>query len=53
MKTKRNKKSCHKVGYRSKPEARIALNAQKEIGVKRFYKCPYCKGLYHLTSESR
>jgi hypothetical protein len=53
MKRKPSGKVCRKLGYKSKPEARDALNAQKDIGVKRFYKCPYCKGLWHLTSESR
>lgn len=53
MKRKPAGKSCHKLGYKSKSVARRALNQQKDIGVKRFYKCPYCKDLYHLTSESR
>lgn len=52
MKHKSQKKSCHKVGYKDKADARAALKQQREIGVTRFYKCPYCKGgIYHLTSE--
>jgi hypothetical protein len=51
--TRKNRKQCRKVGYKSAQEARTALREQKDIGVKRFYKCPHCRGLYHLTSESR
>ncbi len=53
MRRKPSKKSCHKVGYPTKDRARVALKEQRDIGVKRFYKCPYCKGgIFHLTSET-
>jgi len=53
MGSRRQKKTCRKVGYKSAQQARIALKEQREIGVKRFYKCPHCRGLYHLTSEEK
>lgn len=55
MKRKLSKKSCHKVEYRSKADARKALKEQRHIGVKRFYKCPHHQGreVWHLTSEER
>lgn len=56
MKNKPSKKTCHKIGYPDKHTARVALNEQRDngVGVKRFYKCPYCAGgIYHLTSKSK
>jgi len=49
----KNKKRCNKIGYRSATQARDALNELKHTGVKRWYKCPYCTGLFHLTSEDK
>jgi len=54
MKSRARKKVCMKVGYYTKSDARTALREQKNIGVKRFYKCPYHNvEMWHLTSEDR
>ena len=52
---KRHKKQCGKVGYRTKAQAREALNTfGKARGSKRFYKCPHHDvELWHLTSEGK
>lgn len=53
MKTKRTEKTCRKVGYPSKAEARQALNDfGKERGSRRAYQCPHHDAeTWHLTSE--
>tara|TARA_R100001244_G_C5083706_1_gene114594 strand:+ start:194 stop:439 length:246 start_codon:yes stop_codon:yes gene_type:complete len=55
VKTQRSKKTCHKIGYSSKEKAREAFNEfGKDIGSKRFYKCPHHDfELWHLTSEAK
>lgn len=55
MKIKRQKKkTCHKVEYRSREEAKKALDDfGRARGSKRYYKCPYHNGreVWHLTSH--
>jgi hypothetical protein len=56
MKKKRNRKTCHKIGYHTKSEARQAFkDFGKASGARRFYKCPHHNGeeVWHLTSEER
>lgn len=53
MKRKAGKKKCRKVAYHSPDAARAALRRLRFRGAKRFYPCPHCPGIYHLTSEPR
>lgn len=54
MKIKQQGKTCRKLEYRSKAQAREGLRALRHTGVRRFYKCPYHgkREVWHLTSSS-
>lgn len=55
MKKRRHKKTCHKVVYNSKEDARTALNEfGRARGAKRYYRCPHHDTeTWHLTSEDK